>query len=292
MDEIIQKEHPQIQIELENGDLASASDVMYIDDRFSFAGSLSTLQAKTDIMSAFSAITGLIVNTRKLKIHYHNFGREKFEQIADHDTVTVHDHLWQPTKVPILQKGTFKFTGIHHSICTNQQLSDQEAHQIVSSTLNLIISRPLPQQVKLLVGFTSTFARAVYRLVYSCNSYSRLQQYDQLFSQFAKKVSKCPTSFPSALLHISPDYCGAGLPLISSSVCKEKLAHLTRAGYSDDNVSASVRSLFCRVLRRYTIAPFNQHTKFPRIPDEVPSQYTYWASPVIFWLQSRGMSMY
>jgi len=95
-----------------SGRLSLASDIAYADDLLSGMASLTGLQLKADIVSAYSLIFSLDIAVSKLRTYAHYpKGPPRLAPGSPFPSIIILTSDWQPHSIPVLYTGTLNVLG-------------------------------------------------------------------------------------------------------------------------------------------------------------------------------------
>lgn len=226
----------------------NTSDFGYADDIISLACTLLNLQQKADIVSAFSIITGISISWSKLRATC-----QEWSVHTHHPTLVVWDKTMVAHDVPLVRGQTIRHLGFQISTMGDSKhaLETTSAALKISTDHLLRRTKWLPSEAVLKTAALRTVAQTTYATQLSTYTSSQLHTLDTSLFKLYRAATKHWPTFPSAMLHISYQHCGLGLPAISSVTYNAKHRILQRAMIS----STLGDSIIHRYLRYHGVHP-------------------------------------
>ena len=213
------------------GHLSPASDIAYADDLLSGMASLTGLQLKADIVSAYSIIFGLDIAINKLRtfVHYPN-GPPRLAPGSPSPSVVIHTSDWQPHSIPVLSTGTLKVLGKFYDISSPSIHASQFAHcKKIADTACNILSRTLGSPANLsMVASTVIAKRVEYGAQFSSWTQSEYDDIDKPFTKLYRKISSNMSSYPTSLIYLPRKLGGLGCYKVSDGIQRAKYSMIQR----------------------------------------------------------------
>ena len=221
----------QFYISSSTGHLSPASDIAYADDLLSGMASLTGLQLKADIVSAYSIIFGLDIAINKLRtfVHYPN-GPPRLAPGSPSPSVVIHTSDWQPHSIPVLSTGTLKVLGKFYDISSPSIHASQFAHcKKIADTACNILSRTLGSPANLsMVASTVIAKRVEYGAQFSSWTQSEYDDIDKPFTKLYRKISSNMSSYPTSLIYLPRKLGGLGCYKVSDGIQRAKYSMIQR----------------------------------------------------------------
>jgi len=226
-----------------SGHLSPARDISYADDLLSGMSSLSGLQLKADIVSAYSIIFGLDIAIPKLRTFVHfPHGSPLLSSHSPLPTITIHTSGWIPQLIPVARQGILKVLGKLYDISSPYIHKSQFAvsKNLADSACNLL-SRTYGSPANLrMVAQTVIAKRIEYAAQFSSWTQAEYDRIDQPFSQLYRKLSSNMGSYPASLLYLPNESGGLGYYKVSDGIQKSKYSlfqrHLRAGGHIAHNM--------------------------------------------------------
>ena len=192
----------------------AVSDVGYADDLVSLSSSLTGLQYKADIMSAFALLFDLTISAPKLRAAC-------LGPVPPNPLLTIHGPGWTPTIIPVRTAGTITILGLTLDLdhCQTTQAQSTKAHLTQAST---ILGSQKVTDTAALVASISTMAKAAYTAQFLPWSSQDLQALDVPLNRAFRRLLQLPPTHPNALLYMRTTEGGLGLPRLSDQINRRK----------------------------------------------------------------------
>ena len=200
------------------GYLSPAPDIAYADDLLSGMSSVSGLQRKADIVSAFSLIFGLDIAIPKLRtfVHFPSGPPPSCPPLS----IVIHTAGWSPQPIPVRYSGTLKALGKLYDISSPCIHHSQFIHcKTIADSLCNILSRTHGSPHNLsMVARTVIAKRIEYPAQFSAWTQDQHDALDRPFSHLYRKLSANMPTFPTALLYLPHDLGGLGFHKVSDGI--------------------------------------------------------------------------
>ena len=133
---------------------ATVSDIGYADDLVSLSSSLTGLQHKADLMSAFALLFDLTISAPKLRAAC-------ISAAPPNPLLIIHGPGWTPTTLPIRTQGSITILGLTLDLSTAQTTQPQLTRSTLTQAATLLGSQRVTDTAAL-VASISTMAKASY----------------------------------------------------------------------------------------------------------------------------------
>ena len=274
--------------------LHPTEDSGYADDLISVSARIEGLQAKADIVSAFSIIFGLDIAVAKLRAVQIHWGSEDSAETPTH--ITIHTEQWSnSTLVPILSHDhpdakPVKYLGVLFDFDNNNISQLRHTRELLQQRFSTLHTKSAPAQLKLEVVNCAILAEAKFAAKFTGWSLDTLLTIDKTFSKHYRKILGLLPGFPSELLYAPPKFAGIGLPRFSDVVNQEKLSIMHRALGSEDATRISMEGLLRRALRAGGQHPAPDVLAYATLP-QIDKDTTLWADSLISWLHLADLAL-
>ena len=238
------------------GSLHRSRDTGYADDLVSITTTLSGLQRKADIVSAFAIMFGLDIAVAKLRACKVEWGHEN--PGLRNDELHVHTHGWHLAPIQTVSLTThrtrttaeaLKYLGVLFDYANDDSSSHAALMQLLNDKLQLLHTRTCDKELKIEAITVSLYAKLRYPGRMAGWRLQDFYTFDKTFSAAFRRILQLPRTFPHALLYASRKVGGIGLPLFSTQVHKDKIAMLNRGLLGDTSTNVAMEGLLERGLR-------------------------------------------
>ena len=208
-----------------NGRNHTTPDVGYADDVISLQGTVSALQGKADIISAFAIIMNMIIHVDKLRLLGIKWGNH---HRPEEDHIIIHTFSWLPTAVPIQQAGDLKHLGILWGMDLLNLTQFHKAADLLTSWCKYASYSSLSHMSKKLALETSTYQKIIFYAKFATWDATQLLALDRIVANFIRKIHKSASSIAMDLLFLPKSYGGLGYKKLSHEIYKAQFAMLWR----------------------------------------------------------------
>ena len=204
----------------------NTSDFGYADDIISLTSTLSDLQTKANIVSAFSILTGISISWSKLRATC-----QEYDVLSTDPTLTVWDKDGVAHPVPLVREQTIRHLGFQVSTTgsSTDALTSTRSHLQLSAHHLFRRTKWLPSEAVLQTAALQTVAQTTYTTQLSTYTDSQLLSLDKSMYKIYRQATRHWHTFPGAMIQLPHRYCGLGLPVISSSTYLAKFRILQRS---------------------------------------------------------------
>ena len=203
----------------------------YVDDLNSVSSSLSGLQHKANVVSAFCNIFCIELNANKFRAFHVNWGNAHGQ--PDSSNITIHTDGWHPTDVHLATDGSLTHLGLTRDCHVSDRTQFYDLFAKTSEALNILVRSSVSVAAKLMILQTVIYPRIRYVGKGVCWALNTTDvsyiKFDKLIFAAVRKITLNRPTFPSALIEMAPEDGGLGLPRISIDCQLAKLADLRRA---------------------------------------------------------------
>ena len=193
------------------GELYNTGEISYADDLVSTAASLSSLQRKADILSAFTVLFDMELSPAKLRLAV--FGPAP----AANPAIPIHGSHLSPSWVPLRSHSTVKTLGV--TFDTGGPQTTQKAAtklRLARACTTMCAQRRLDSAV--IAASVSTLTRASYTAQFTPWTAQDLPALNVPLNKLFRRLSGNMATFPTQLLYLPPSTGGLGPPLTSTHV--------------------------------------------------------------------------
>ena len=279
----------------EGGNPRPAYDIAYVDDMESITTTNKEMQVKAEIVAAFCILTELELSTPKLRRFY-----QDETDNGDWDEVQamiIRRIGWATTEVKVRVDGTTTYLGIQYDITRHYSITQHtENLQLLRQLINSLITSKASSGTKLAVLLTSIYPTIIYKAKMCALSFDQYQQYDKLVYPALLNITKNRTGFPYALLHLSPQYGGIGIPALSQQIQLEKLCILQRSlcANADAPHHIAARDILHQAATEHNNNASPRSGEAATLPhpdwDRKPTQPTTWIDSLLQWMHTYDMT--
>ena len=261
----------------------------YVDDLNSVSATLTGLQTKADIVSAFCSIFCIELNSNKFRAFHINWGNAHGQ--PNLSTIRIHTDEWQPVEVALATDGSLTHLGLTRDCDLNDTIQFNELYTRTAEALHRLVSSSVSVAAKLMILKTVIFPRIRYIGKGVCWAYNRTatsyEKFDKLIFTAVRKITLNRPTFPAALIETAPDKGGLGIPRISVDCQLAKLADMRRAmsrsSHHHHTMLALVNDLF-KASNQPLIGTQVRHIK-PQTTDK------WWLTSAADFLHSIGLTI-
>jgi len=193
--------------------------------------SLTGLQLKAHIVSAYSIIFGLDIAVNKLQtfVHYPN-GPPHLAPGSPSPSVVIHTSDWQPHSIPVFSTGTIKVLGKFYDISSPSIHASQFTHcKMIADTACNILSRTHGSPANLsMVASTVIAKRVEYGAQFSCWTQLEYDDIDKPFTKLYRKISSNMSLYPTSLIYLPRKLGGLGCYKVSDGTQRAKYSMIQR----------------------------------------------------------------
>ena len=279
----------------ENGQRRKVLDIAYVDDIESATGGSKHMQRKAEIVSAFCVLTSIELSPDKLRRSLQdNLGTiTSWEEVQ---RTIVYSMGWSQHEVTVKVQGSTEYLGVIYDI-QRAYSSSQHARNILTLTqqVNSVRISNASAITKNVTLISSVYSALIYKARMCAIPYSDMQTYDKILYPLLCHITKNRPTFPYALLHLSPEYGGIGLPQLSDRIHQEKLNIILRGleSPSCEMSHAAVRDIL-------TQAYFDQSGQHPSTNQAIQIQGIHsckgddvrWIDSLLQWMDQYDLSFY
>ena len=258
-----------------------ANDVGYADDLVSLTATLACLQDKADVMSCWSLLSNVKMNTTKLRTFGILWGANREMD----GSLIIHGEGWSSVLVEINHDGFLT----HLGVIWNMDLEGDKQFESILETLEELGSRILRHVGrvgdKLLALEYCLRSNIVYRMQFCVWGLDRYEAIDKAYTRIVKRITRNMVSFPSIPLWTLAADGGLGLQSVLDFSHKSKLRILLRNIEKTDNTGIAFQGLVARALRYAGVGGL------PHNRQEIPSclSHTTWLTSLVQWLEKLGL---
>ena len=223
-----------------NDNIHPLDDTAYADDLFSISSRREGLQAKADVVSAFTIIFGLKIAIHKLRTFAKCWGEEPSNHTNTDYELTVHNRYWIPTAIPVTyiageldNDSVFKYLGVYID-SNNRYLRQYRAtKELICRTCETATFRQASAETITTVMLVSPFRKASFPAKYCPWSKKQLQDLDKPVSALYKHHLNLMSSTSKAALYMTNDTGGMGIRRLSDQILSDKWAMTWRGLHAD-----------------------------------------------------------
>jgi len=267
-----------------NGSCYKMIDTAYADDLITCSASEEGLQAKADVVSAFSIVMKVSIAIHKL--------RSFTTREADNSSLIVHTQNWTPCVTPLRNNVDIEYLGVlfHISTRLEEPLYSNAFHKTYSkirSFLHIIGRKRVHANAKICAATLSILCKMAYVGQFVAWSPTQHKAILTLFSQFYRRALLHLPSFPTRLLYTNLSNFGLNLVNPVDVIQTRKWSILQRLSQGD-SMSCDIANVLVGRASRLCRVPWGA-TK-PLIISHVPNA-EYWLSSLLLKLEENGIIM-
>ena len=265
---------------LRHNDLLWSSDeIAYADDLVSATSTISGLQLKADIVSAYAIIFGLDIATSKLRTFLHHPSGKKPN--SSPQRITIHTSGWIPTHIRIATSGKLKALGKIYDISSIDLHKTQYEETLLRAQKSCnILQRTRGSHKNLtMVARTCVAKRVEYTGKFSSWGPQRLAAIDAAFSTLYKRLSNNIFSYPHDLLYLPLHMGGLDFHLTSDGIHTAKLSMLQRHLVGTEPIKMTINTLLFHSYSQGTQTPPSHHP-ITISPPTITKFSPYWADSI------------
>jgi hypothetical protein len=261
----------------------------YVDDLNSVSSTLTGLQHKANVVSAFCCIFCIILNAKKFRAFHINWGNSKNQ--PDSSIITIHTDGWQPTTVPLATDGSLTHLGLKRDCNLDDVVQFFDLYTKTSAALGILAKANVSVAAKLMVIKTVIYPRIRYIGKGVCWQYRAAKesyaQFDKLIYAAVQRITRNRLTYPTALLEASAEHEGHGIPPVSVDCQLAKLADLRRAMTRSSHHRHTMMSLVNNVLKAVNQPLIARQVRIASLQ----RCDTWWLSSAIEFLHSIGLTI-
>ena len=301
--------------------LSPVPDIAYADDLVSGMSSLSGIQEKAKIVSAFAIIFGLDIAKAKLRSFIHNAHSIRsvptsfpiftsamgtpYKEPAVNDILSDSDFesvfasdsegslKWMEHAVPIATSGAFKSLGMVYDIAVKPAQLHKTQYELTKVRAERscnIIKRARGSRVQLGLVVSTCIARRVeYTGKFSAWTKTQFDDIDKVFTRTYKKTSSNNTFFPDALIYLPRELGGLGFSKISDNINAAKFSIQNRHLHASGQIAENMDTLLYNGVVHTSQIP-NLSTGVVAYPSTVLVP-NCWANSLLHFAAEGGLSL-
>jgi hypothetical protein len=291
------------------GRILPTRDTGYADDLVSVMTTLSGLQRKADIVSAFAIVFGLDIAITKLRACKVEWGQENPDNPTC-DTLKVHSYGWTDEDAQLVSLSTqktsstreaLKYLGVLFDFSNDDFSSHLHLSTMLREKLHTLYSRGCDKQLKIEAIIYSLYPKARYPAKLAGWRLVDYHQIDKLFSVAFRRILQLPRSFPQALLYTPRTHGGIGLPLFSTQAHGDKIAMMHRGLLGDPSTNAAMEGLLERGARasngalsthKLTMQPINAKIQPDSDFRSGCTVQSLWVRSLLEWLHTGDLALH
>jgi hypothetical protein len=195
-------------------------DIAYADDLISIQSTIEGLQAKADIVSAFTLLFGLQLATKKFRGFAVNWGNEYREMAKE---VIIHGQGWTEAAVTLQGDGSLKHLGVFWDMDMTNYSQRQALMTRLRGALAHVTTRKASAGAKWMTIKTCIFPQVAYVAKFMPWSLQEFDALEQLVSQAIKVITKNRRDTAAALLYGPTSHAGLGFTSLTDVIHQQKL---------------------------------------------------------------------
>ena len=260
--------------------LAPSEDIAYADDLVSGMSSITGLQLKADIVSAYAIIFGLDIATTKLRTFLHH--PSGIIPKTPTYSINIHTTGWIEHKINISTTGTLKALGKLFDISSTDTHGTQFKETLRKTELScsLIYRARGSTRNRTMVARSCVAKRVEYTGQFCTWNNHRLREIDRIFSKLYRKLSGNMPSFPKDLLYLPTNMGGLGYHMTSDGIHTAKFSILQRHLLADPTIKTNINTL---LRNSYNNSSLQSPTDQQRLTIQPPPPSNH---PPPFWADS------
>eukprot|EP01041_Mallomonas_annulata_P042177 gene42177-biopygen8671 len=268
-----------------NGRLYRAGETAFADDMESTTATNTAMQIKAEVVSAFCLIFELSISPAKLRRYFQDWSRNvTASELVD---MIVYTSGWQPYSVKI------KVEGITPYLRGQYPITPKDAKEMLNDMLDTarrhcqgILHTSGSPTSKLMAVTISTHKKIQYIAKIFSYSLSQYRQLDKIFATYYRRITMNMTGYPTALMHISTDRGGLGIPRLSDLIQQDRLGAIWQGLEHTDKNLMAIQGLLESALRR---GGTNTGTYGVQIQPDYKDGEMQWIRSVAEWLREDGL---
>ena len=228
-----------------DGTLTPSGDIAYADDLLSGMSTLSGLQLKADIVSAFAIIFGLDIANAKLRTFLHQpylQGKQKQKHVLH---ILIHTTGWVEHQIRVKHSGVLKSLGMLYDISSEHIYKTQHQATLLREQRSCnILLRTRGSPKNLVMATRCCIGKRIeYTGKFAANSKAALEEIDKPISQLYKHITHNMQTSSTAHLYLPQSMGGLGLQRPSDDIQNAKFSIIQRHLLAGGEISRNMETL-------------------------------------------------
>ena len=261
-------------------------EAAYADDLFSLCGTHEAFQRSADIVSAFSLLTGMTIAVPKLRAFRLQWGNAS---LPGSDHFYMHERGWSPRLVLLPNNGSFKHLGIVHDLAGDGRSQFEELLAHVKASCESLRNARFNADTKWTALYTKVYRKILYSIRLAPWPLQWYEELERPISSLLRRITRNFPSFPQRLLYLPKKYGGLGFKSLVDLAQERKLVLLQKLSLGTPYQRHTASSLVSRPLRDSSAVPSGCPTL--QVPLGAGTGCSFWASSLLEWLRSKGMTL-